>query len=328
MFRSRFAVAALAAASVTAGCGTDTAEPAPAAAAPAVTTAFGLPGDRAYPEGIALDPRSGDTYVGSYSTGAIYRAAAGASRAEEFLAAGADGRATANGLAVDGRGRLWVIDSTAGVTVYDTATRAPLARFDVPGPAPHFVNDLALTPDGTAYLTDSVRNVLYAVAPERVDRGERGTLAVAAELAAALPQPVAPDALELNGIVADPAGRFLLVVAMTSGTLIRVDPTGATAPRAIALTGGDVRHGDGLALDGRTLWVVHNVDDTISRWTLNADGTAATREATFHDPALQIPTTMVRSGHRALVVSSQFDKGGPMGPGTPGPFAVHAVDGI
>lgn len=324
MFRSLVVAVALATGGVTAGCGTG---PTPAAD-PALTTAFGLPGDHVYPEGIALDARSGDTYVGSYSTGAIYRATPGAAQAEEFLPAGTDGRATANGLTVDTHGRLWVTDSTAGVTVYDTATRAPLARFDVPGTAPRFVNDLAITPDGTAYLTDSVRNVLYRVSPGQVDRGERGTLAVAAELTTALTQPVAPDAIELNGIVADPAGRFLLVAAMTSGTLIRVDPTGANPPHAITLTGGDVRHGDGLALDGTTLWVVHNTDNTISRWTVNADGTAATRDATFHDPALQIPTTLVHSGHRALVVSSQFDRGGPMGPGTPGPFAVHAVDGI
>src|SRR2546426_11191673 len=41
-----------------------------AAAAPRISTAFTLPEDRAYPEGIALDARTGDAYVGSYTPGA------------------------------------------------------------------------------------------------------------------------------------------------------------------------------------------------------------------------------------------------------------------
>ncbi|MGW3666617.1 hypothetical protein [Streptomyces sp. NPDC005141] len=45
--------------------------------------------------------------------------------------------------------------------------------------------------------------------------------------------------------------------------------------------------------------------------------------------ALRIPTTLVRRRGRTLVVRSQFDKGGPMGPGTPEtPFTVAWVHGI
>ncbi|WP_242438958.1 hypothetical protein [Streptomyces sp. CB00455] len=72
---------------------------------------------------------------------------------------------------MDGHGRLWVTDSTAGVAVYDTATGGRLARFEAPGaPSGHFVNDLTLTPDGTAYLTDSVRGVVYRVTPAQLAR--------------------------------------------------------------------------------------------------------------------------------------------------------------
>jgi Cu-Zn family superoxide dismutase len=52
-------------------------------------------------------------------------------------------------------------------------------------------------------------------------------------------------------------------------------------------------------------------------------------ERSITDAALSIPTTLVRTGGQTLVVSSQFDKGGPMGPGTPtNPFTVLTVDGI
>ncbi|NKX87722.1 SMP-30/gluconolactonase/LRE family protein [Nocardia coubleae] len=303
-------------------CGTD--DPAPS---PVLSTAYGLPGAAVYPEGIALDPRTGTSYVGSYADGTVFRAGADAATAEVFLPAGADGRKTTNGLRVDRDGRLWVIDSTAGVMVYDTGSRALLARFDVPDDRPRFVNDLAFGADGSAYLTDSIRNVVYRATLANATEG-RGELTVAADLAPVL-GPRDPKTFELNGIVADEAGTYLLVVAMSAGELYRIDLTGAEPIREVTLTGGTVRNGDGLELRGDTLWVVHNTDNTISRWTVTDRGGAATREREFHDPALSIPTTMVHSGDRALIVSSQFDKGGPMGNDEkPGPFVVSAIDGF
>ncbi|MFD6219488.1 SMP-30/gluconolactonase/LRE family protein [Nocardia asteroides] len=310
---------AVACLSVTA-CGTD-------AQAPTLSTAYGLPGAAVYPEGIALDARTGDTFVGSFADGSVYRAAAGAGEAEVFLPAGADGRKTANGLRVDQAGRLWVIDSGVGVAVYDTGSRALLARFEVPGTAARFVNDLDFGADGSAYLTDSVRNVVYRVAPDQLATG-RGELTVGYDLGPVL-GPRDPQTFELNGIVADRAGGYLLVVAMSAGELYRIDLSGADPIRKVTLNGGDVRHGDGLELRDDTLWVVHNTDNTISRWTVTDGGTGATRDRDFHDPALNVPTTMVHAGDRALIVSSQFDKGGPLGAaGTPGPFVVTAVDGF
>ncbi|MGW6623902.1 SMP-30/gluconolactonase/LRE family protein [Nocardia sp. NPDC055002] len=294
-------------------------------ATPTLSTAYELPGNAVYPEGIGLDARNGDTYVGSFADGTVYRATGDAARAEVFLPAGADGRKTANGVKVDRSGRLWVIDSGVGVSVYDTGSRALLAKFGVPGDAPRFVNDLDFGADGSAYLTDSVRNVVYRA----VVGSGRDELTVAYDLTATL-GPREPKVFELNGIVADPAGTYLIVVAMSAAELYRIDLTGGPESiRKVALTGGDARHGDGLDLRGDTLWIVHNLDNTISRWTLADNGATATRTGEFHDPALNVPTTMVHSGEKALIVSSQFDKGGPLGAqGTPGTFVVSAVSGI
>ncbi|MGC0329737.1 sugar lactone lactonase YvrE [Streptomyces sp. SAI-170] len=296
------------------------------AAVPGITTAHELPGDRVYPEGIALDPRTGEVYVGSYAEGTVYRARPGHRTAEILLPAGTDGRHTANGLRVDAAGRLWVTDSTAGVCVYDPRTRTLLARFDVPGTAPFFVNDLTVTADGTAYLTDSVRAVLYRVTPAEVARGGRAVLRVAHDLSGALAPRPADTPFSLNGIDTD--GRRLFVVDMPVGELFRVDPaTGAV--RRVELLGGDLRHGDGLALAHGTLWVAHNATNTLTRWHLSPDGRTARLERTLTDPALQIPTTLVRHRGRLLVVRSQFDKGGPFGPGVPEtPFSVAWVRGI
>ncbi|MFF7977406.1 hypothetical protein [Streptomyces sp. NPDC007905] len=54
---------------------------------------------------------------------------------------------------------------------------------------------------------------------------------------------------------------------------------------------------------------------TLTRWHLSPDGTEAYLTRTLIAPALQIPTT--RTPGALLVVRSQFDKGGPMGPETP-----------
>ena len=61
----------------------------------------------------------------------------------------------------------------------------------------------------------------------------------------------------MNGIDATPNGKTLLIVQSGTGRLFTVSPTGVT--RAIALTGGEsVPNGDGILLDGRTLYVAQN----------------------------------------------------------------------
>ncbi|MFJ8016477.1 SMP-30/gluconolactonase/LRE family protein [Streptomyces sp. NPDC096339] len=293
-----------------------------------ISTAFSIPGAKVYPEGIATDARTHTVYVGSYADGTVYRARPGRTEAEVFLPSGTDGRRTANGLRVDARGRLWVTDSTAGVSVYDTATGSRLAHFEVAGSGPRFVNDLTITPDGAAYLTDSVRGVIYRVTPEQLAAGS-GPLTEAYDLSPAL-RPRPAGGFSLNGIVSDRAGRYLLAVDMPEGDLYRVDlATGAV--RRVDLGGRDMKAADGLDLspDG-TLRVAHNTTNTLTRWRLGADGTRARLTRTVTDPALQIPTTLSHSPGRTLVVRSQFDKGGPMTPstGTPTTFTVASVRGL
>ncbi|MGW6685907.1 SMP-30/gluconolactonase/LRE family protein [Streptomyces sp. NPDC054961] len=303
--------------------------PASRAAAVRISTAFGLPSARAFPEGIAADPRTGTVYVGSYTDGTVYRARPGARAAEVFLPAGTDGRHTANGLRVDAHGRLWVTDSTSGVSVYDTRSGARLAHFEIPGSEPRFLNDLAITPDGTAYLTDSVRAVVYRVTPAQLAAGS-GPLLPAYDLSGRL-TPSPAGSFSLNGIAADPAGRYLLTVDMTAGDLYRIDPRSGAISR-VALSGGDLKTADGLDLaPGGVLRAAQNTRNTLSRWQLSADGTRARLVRTVTDPSLQIPTTLVQvPGGRTLVVRSQFDKdGGPMpSTGTPTPFTIASVRGL
>ncbi|MVU76354.1 superoxide dismutase [Nocardia sp. ET3-3] len=301
----------------------------PSPAADHITTAYELP-DGAYPESLTADPRTGDVYASSFLTGAVYRATPGNPKAETFLPAGTDGRTTANGVKVDAAGRLWVIDHTTGVALYDTGTRALLARFEQPAADKPFLNDLVITPDGSVYLTDSGRPVVYRIAPEQIadalaHGGHGGELRVFADLGAAK-DPAAQQPMVLNGLAADDAGRFLIVVDMTNGELYRVSTVAQAAIRRVTVTGdGNALNGDGLELHGDTLWVVHNKDNAVSRWQLGEDGTKAELRHRVTDPALDIPTSIVHTGGHALVTVSQFDKNGPYGAGTPAPFRIVEI---
>ncbi|HEX3733499.1 MAG TPA: SMP-30/gluconolactonase/LRE family protein [Mycobacteriales bacterium] len=295
-----------------------------------VSTAYELPGNRVYPEGIAADPRTEDLYAASYADGTVFKMTPGRRVAKVFLAPNTDHRTTANGLKVDRSGRLWVIDSVAGVCVYDTRGGRLLARFDVVT-GKSFVNDIAIARDGSAYLTDSSRQLVYRVTPRQLAQaeanGKPAVLTPRFDLSGVL-EPHTSDAYTLNGIVADPSGRYLLTADMTGGDLYRLDLASGRISK-VALRGGDVLHADGLEMRGTKLWVVHNADNAISRWRIGEDGYDGRLERRGADKSLQLPTTLVRERGRLYVVRSQFDKGGPWGPGTPQiPFTIAAVTGI
>lgn len=108
--------------------------------------------------------------------------------------------------------------------------------------------------------------MLYRVTPADLARaharGGRAPLAAQDDLGGAVPAH-APDACALNGLVADPTGRLLFVVDMTGGGLYRVDVTDGSASE-VTLVGGDLVHGDGLALSHRTLWAARTTRPTRS----------------------------------------------------------------
>lgn len=123
-----------------------------AASAQTGALTFTLPGEEVYPEGVAYRPATGDFFVSSTTDGAVFRGNVGDPSAgtEHFLEPGADGRSTAIGMKVDASGRLFVAGGDTGrMFVYDTGTGELLDRFEN-GAQPTFVNDVALTPDGSA----------------------------------------------------------------------------------------------------------------------------------------------------------------------------------
>src|SRR5687767_2608081 len=90
-------------------------------------SAYILPGEDVFPEGVTFDEQTQTFYVSSTTDGAIFRGTPSEEAAEVFLPGGEDGRTSATGLDVDA-GRLFVSGGGTGkMFVYDSATGDLLA---------------------------------------------------------------------------------------------------------------------------------------------------------------------------------------------------------
>src|SRR5215207_5126315 len=297
----------------------ETAEPAASPAAeqalPATTPipggrVFALPAGGGFPEGVAFDEATGDFYVGSTVDGTIARGNVQTGTMAVFVP-GSPGR-VAVGLALDGTGRLFVAGGDTGaVAVYDTATGQLLLEVSN-GLAPNtFLNDVDVSATGDAYITDSFNPLLWRLPATTIPSGA-GT---PAPVPTTDPLEVAVDftttgfdlvqtGFNANGIVATPDGRYLLLVQTNTGALYRVDTTTGETIQ-VDLGQGSLPGGDGMELDGQTLYVVREGQITIV--TLGPDYASGSIGASFSDPSFATPTTIARYDGCLLVVNSQFD---------------------
>jgi sugar lactone lactonase YvrE len=180
-----------------------------------------LPGNDAYPEGIASAP-DGTLYVGSIATGKIWRVPAGSTQAEEFVAAGVLQRG-ALGMKVDeARGLLWVCDSRptgpAGGTIVgiDLDDAQVSVRHEMGVSA--LCNDILVDRSGTLWATDSFGGSIYRVLASVVN----SSAAAGVWLTHPLLTPPA-GGFGANGLAL--AGGRLFVSVTSAGTLVRIDPS-------------------------------------------------------------------------------------------------------
>jgi sugar lactone lactonase YvrE len=264
-----------------------------------------LPGGQVFPEGIAYQSETGDFYVGSTADGSVFRGnvESGPKEAEVFLEPESDGRTTATGMEVGEEGRLFIAGGDTGrIFVYDTESADLVRRLDTPDAEATFLNDVAVTPEGDAYFTDSIRPVLFRVPSTGDGVGEpepwlnfEGTPAEYEE------------GFNLNGIDATEDGRYLVAVQTNTGELLRID-TESKEVVEINLGGETLTNGDGLLLDGRTAYVVRNEQELIVPVKLSGEYISGEAGEPFTDPSFAFPTTIAKTDGRLLVVNSQFDK--------------------
>jgi Cu-Zn family superoxide dismutase len=282
-------------------------------AAAALPQEYALPGPAVFPEGITTQPGSQRFYVSSTGDGTIFRGRLDRPNTRVFLPPGVHGRTTAACLRAT-RTRLVVAGGLTGlIFVYDLRTKRLVRRLSTGTGG--LLNDVAITPKGDAYLTDSQRGLVFRV-PARLLRKRSGKVRALTPTYRLAQTPVGSFA---NGIV--PAGRrYLLVVGTTTGVLARIDlRTGRV--QAVNLGGATLPGGDGMARSGRTLYVV-NAASRVTEVRLAANWLSGQVRKHITSPRFRFPTTVAIAGRRLLVVNSQYGARG----GTPVlPFSVSAV---
>lgn len=252
------------------------------------------------PEGIVIG-RGTNLYAGSLANGAIYRA--DLRTGEGAIVVPPQTGRIAVGLSYDRRTDfIFVAGGPLGTAyVYDAKTGASKAAYTFASGGT-FVNDVIATRQA-AYFTDSFRPVLYKVPLDK--GGQLPDQSVITEIPLGGDFVFVPGGFNANGIEATRNGKWLIVVNSARGELYRVDPATGQA-KLIDLGGGSVPAGDGLLLEGHTLYVVQNQFNQVAVIDLEDDFTRGKIENTITDPAFRVPTTIAGFGDRLYVVNARF----------------------
>ncbi len=270
------------------------------------------------PEGIAIQ-RDGTMYVTSDATGALFRGDVDDPEMQPFDASGATDRGTSLGVHTDRAGRIWSVGGDT-LTVHGRSGRLLTTRTAAGGPlGPADLNDLVLTPHAV-YVTDWANPFVYRA---QVHGTRVGALQPWLDVRPAFPGFPAEFWL-LNGIVADPSGRTLLVASNGTEAVWRVDT--ATGDMAQLDLGEQSFGADGMVLAGRRLYAVLNYGAPPGVYVARLDRGLRSGRVTHEiltdatGQPFDLPTTLARHDGRIYVVNSQNDEP----PGTP-PYTVSAV---
>ena len=261
---------------------------------------YTLPGDQAFPEGIAFQQSTGDFYVSSTTDGAIYKGNIARQAAEVWLPGATEGLTGTRGMKVDGQGRLFASAGPQGMMyVFDTADKRLLSKLstNVPG---SFINDVSIAPDGAAYFTDSRAPNIYKVAA-----GSDGAFSLETWLVVS-PTIVYTTGFNLGGIDISDDGSRMIVAQANTGLLYRIDMASKGITEISVsepMTGAD-----GIWLDGQTLYVVRNSLKLLVTSALSADMGSGTVVSSQTHPTFNFPTTLAKAGDRLLIVNGQFDR--------------------
>ena len=240
------------------------------------------------PEGIAIKGKR--FFVGSLANGAIYRGDLRTGTGA-VIYPGETGAAT-TGLALH-HGRIFAAGGATGkARVVDAKTGQLLKTYDL-ATAPTFINDVAIA-RGSAWFTDSNKQVLYRVP---LDLGPAEVVPLTGDL-------VYTTGFNVNGIDATANGKTLVLVQSNTGQLFTSTLAGVT--KRIDIGSESVPNGDGILVEGRTLYVVQNQLNKIAVITLDRGLTSGTVVTRLTDDDFDIPTTIDRFGGRLYAVNARF----------------------
>jgi hypothetical protein len=246
------------------------------------------------PEGVTS--HGSTIFAGSLADGAVWRGNVRTGDGDVFI----EGQEGAMSVGMDyeeAYQRLWVAGGPTGqVRVFDARDGDLLRTYQFDA---GFVNDVTTTPDG-AFATDSnTQQLLFipiepggGLAPE----DGASTIEITGDLQYT-------EGFNANGIESD--GGWLFVVKSNSGELFRVDP--ATGTSFLVDTGDlDLTAGDGLELNGSTLYVVRNQANQVQVLDLGSFGASARSLGTLESDGFDIPTTATVADDQLWAVNARF----------------------
>jgi len=196
-------------------------------------------------------------------------------------------------------------DLDQGVTVYDASSGDAIT--EIPFGAGIAINDCLVT-RRAVYCTDSFNPDLYKVVLEK-----GGRLPSIPEVEV-IPMPgfvMGEAGFAANGLVGDYDGKQLVIVNISTGVLFLVDTaSGEASPIAIEGAEPLFPDGDGLYLDGRTLYILQNFSNKIAVVQLSGD--LSRGEFIKNIPGggeinpLRTATTLIGFGNSLYAINTNF----------------------
>ena len=166
------------------------------------------------------------------------------------------------------------------------------------------INDVLVT-DKAVYCTDSISTTLYKIPLE--DDGK--VFSSTAEKIEMIGFEMIPDRFNANGIAGDFDGKQVVIVNIRSGVLNLVDTeTGVASP---ILVEGDEQlfpRGDGLYMDGRTLYIMQNRTHKIAVVDLSDDLTQGIFIKNLVSDDFAVPTTITGFGNCVYAINTHFNE--------------------
>lgn len=253
-----------------------------------------------FPEGVAYDSKNDRFLVSSFRRGDIGIVTADGSYTP-FIT---DPTLMATtGLEIDmAHQRLYVSNAPNGVGVYDLATGDRIFYADLaallPG-APIFVNDIALDPQGNAYVTNSFIPIIYKITPD----GDASIFINESSLAL-------PGQFGFNGIEYSNSG--LLLVAYTAMNAILKFPIKEPSAYSMVQLDASLARPDGLLLspNGKELTVVNNAgggNGMVLTFTSRDKFETASLQKSFSTGPV-FPTTATTDGKTVFVIYAYLNK--------------------
>jgi len=164
------------------------------------------------------------------------------------------------------------------------------------------LNDVLVT-ETAVYCTDSISTTLYKIPLE----GDGKVFSSAAAKIEMTGFEMDPTGFNANGLVGDFDGKQLVIINISTGVLYLLDTeSGAASPVNIEGDEQLFADGDGLYMDGRTLYIMQNFAQKIAVVELSDDLTQGTFVRNIVSDNFAIPTTITGFGNCIYAINTHF----------------------